>query len=114
MRRYSLRGEIDAIKLEMGRVAELSKFVESRGWKQVATIFSGRINKFWNDIYELCNKPGKNEMEIRCKKMVADALGEILAEITGRVSKEEFLKEQLDQKSALMAEQMDRQKLNKL
>lgn len=114
MRKYDLTGEINAIKLELGKIVELRKFVELRGWKQVEAIFNHKIGQFLNDIFNKCVDPVKNDVEIRCKKMVAAALGDILAEINGRVSKEEFLEQQLKDKSVVLADQIESERLQNI
>lgn len=114
MRKYNPQRDIDAINLELARIASLKETARTRGWSQVVIIFNRVIGKFMQDVYDKCDKPKKNEIEIKCKKMVADALGSILATLDERVGVEGFLRRQLDEKAAKHADAIKRQQLQQL
>lgn len=63
------------------------------------------------DVLDKCGDPKKHELEIKCKKMVADALADILFELDKRVADEAYLTQQLNEKTARLAELADRKRL---
>lgn len=100
MRRYNLGKEINQINIELAAIYALQETIKTRGWKEVVRVFNAVISKFMQDIYDKCDNPGKHQIEIKCKRMTADALGAILSTLDARVKREDFLKTQLEEKTA--------------
>lgn len=99
-RKYDINKDIQRLSDEIAQVVGLRELTERHAWKEIVGIFNGVIGRFFQEVYDKCENPGKYEIEIRSKKMVADALGEILATIDKRVSSESFLRGQLGEKEA--------------
>ena len=106
MRRYSLKKDIDSLKLELARIHQLRNTLKTEGWTEVLKVFHQMITKYHDDIMGMCDNPSRNEMEIRCKKMLVDALGAILLTLDSRISSEEFVRKNLLER----AEHIDVQK----
>jgi len=100
LRNYNLGKEIKQINIELASIYALRETIETRGWKEIVRTFNTVINRFMQDIYNKCDDPGKHQIEIKCKRMTADALGAILSTIDARVKREDFLQTQLQEKTA--------------
>lgn len=107
--RYNIKKEIDQINIELGKIFSIKETIKTRGWEEIAQIFGAVIARFTQDVLEKCDDPKKNEIEIICKKAVAESLGTILSTIDSRVRQEGFLQRQVADKTA-KAEEIARQK----
>lgn len=112
--KYKIQKDIDQIRLELARVASIREMTQAPGWKHVGEIFQRHIGRFVQDVLDLCKDPKKNELEIRCKKMLADSLADILYQVDTRVKSEPFLYQQLNDKSAKLADLADKQRLSQM
>ena len=98
--KYDLKFEINRINSELAMISALKDTINTRGWIEIANIFAGVIGRFTQEILDKCDDPRKNEIEIKSKKMVAEALGSILANIDSRVRTESYLRQQAVDKTA--------------
>lgn len=109
--KYKIYRDIDEIRLELSRIAALRELIKLPAWKHIAEIFHRHITRLTQDVLDKCSDPKKNELEIKCKKMLADGFADILYQIDQRVANEEYLIKQLNEKTARIAELADRQRL---
>jgi hypothetical protein len=106
--------EIAHLKLELAAIAELKATIETKGWRQVVAVFQKYASQFAQDVYNKCDKPEENAIEIRCKKWLVDTLGAILVTLDARVSDEDYVRKQLVEKMEVQAHSIDLQNLNRL
>lgn len=112
--KYKIHRDIEQIRLELSRIGSLKQTVDTVGWKYIVETFHHNINRLMQDVFDKCGDPKKHELEIKCKKMLADALGDILYQIDTRIKSEWHLNQQLNDKSAKLADIADRQRLSQM
>ena len=103
-KQYDINYDIALLVRRLADTAELRKTLKTEGWHLVVEAFHEVIQRFLQEVYDKCDNPKRNEIEIRCKKMVADSLGGILSALDKRVQSEGFLKEQLERKVSVKRE----------
>jgi len=107
-RKYNLAEDIQATQARIRLIESRKDFLRLEAWKSIETEFTNTISLFTQEVFDLCKDPKKNHDEIRCKKMVANALGCILTSIRGEVKQEDELRKDLKDKEVLLQEQVNR------
>jgi len=93
--RYNLVKDLESMNRELSAIVSLRETIRTKGWGEVVDIFHRVIARYTQDVLDKCEKPEKHAIEIRCKKMVADSLGAILASLDSRVSSEDYWKQRM-------------------
>lgn len=96
--KYDLSQDIQALRERIHEVSQLRGTVSTPGWEQVRDEFKKEITVLVQSYMSLCDNPKKNEIEIRCKKMVSSSLGRILASIESHLSSAKRLDQELNQR----------------
>jgi len=107
-RKYNLAEDIQAIQARIRLIESRKDFLGLEAWKSIEVEFTNTISLFTQEVFDLCKDPKKNHDEIRCKKMVANALGCILTTIKGDMGQEGELRKDLKDKEVLLREQTNR------
>lgn len=110
----SLRREMEDLQDRISEIQELRTTVKTQGWRQLVRLFQAEIDGYAQSIIDLCDNPKKNDFEIRVKKFMAGTFRKILISVDGRLANENFLKDQLDDRAAQHAAEIESKKLKQL
>ena len=115
--------EIVRLKHQLFEIKELKRTLETPGWINVLQVFQDKIGQFIQYAYDNCDKDrytifgfrNKNhDIEIKARKLVAEALSDIMKELDARVVNEKFVAQQLYEKSTKQMELEDEMRVRKL
>jgi hypothetical protein len=115
--------EIARLKHQLFEIRELNKTLKTPGWINVLQVFQDKIGQFIQYAYDNCDKDRytmfgrrdiNHDIEIKARKLTAEALGDIMKELDARVVNEKFVTEQLYEKSTKQMELEDTMRVRKL
>ena len=89
--KYDLDKEVRKLRRQIHEIEELKDTVNSPGWKQVVDVFAYWIEKLTSDWMELCDNPKGNHVEIKTKKMVSEAIANILSALDVRTTESDAI-----------------------
>lgn len=106
-RKYNLAEDIRATQDRLKAIDARKELLSFPAWGEIENEFNGIIGRFTQEVFDLCKDPKKNHDEIRCKKMVANALGCIMTTIKNGVEQEDEIRKDLKDKQLLLHEQLN-------
>lgn len=108
-RDYDLEKDIHGLRKKIETIEGLEAVVNSPPWKDVRLLFEETIASFTQDTFDLCDNPRSNEIEIKCKKMLAEALGRILGILDAKVRADGLARSQLKDRENKKRELLNKQ-----
>jgi len=97
-RDYDPIHDVEVLTKHLNSIMGLREVVKSPAFEKVRAKFTTMIEHFTEDVFELCENPVMNEMEIICKRLVASALSSILISLKTDIEGIPRLRKQLDEK----------------
>ena len=98
-RKFDLSRDLDGLQKRISQVAQLRELTNVTAWKFIRLQFEQEIAALVQSYIDLCDNPSKNEIEIRCKKMVSESLGRILSTIESTANSGDRLSAELKQRT---------------
>lgn len=97
-RKYDVEKDLKVLREKLEKMRSLREYIRDPRWRIVHDAFNEVISTLTQSILDKCDDPRKNEIEIKCRKLVADGFGALLVFIESEIGDIESLRQEIMQK----------------
>lgn len=97
-RKYQGERDLEVLRKRLREIEALEEYLDDPRWRKVREIFNSFIAQQTQNMLDLCEKPGKNEVEILSSKKAAEWLCLILKTLDIEIGKAANLRNEIKHK----------------
>lgn len=97
-RKYDVKKDLEVLRRKLEEIRGLREYIMDPRWRIVRNAFNEVISTLTQDVLDKCDNPRRYEIEIRCKKLVADGFGALLVFLENEIGNIESLRQEIMQK----------------